>query len=34
MLASFGRWHLAVAEWLHGHLPEAERAFASITSEW
>ena len=34
MLASLGRWHLAVAEWLQGRLPEAERAFASITSTW
>ena len=29
MLDSVTRWHLAVAEWLRGRLPEAERTFAS-----
>ena len=28
MLDSVTRWHLAVAEWLRGRVPEAERAFA------
>ena len=34
MLDSVTRWHLAVAEWLRGRLPEAERAFASGIARW
>ena len=34
MLDSVTRWHLAVAEWLRGRLPEAERAFASGIAQW
>jgi LuxR family transcriptional regulator, maltose regulon positive regulatory protein len=34
MLDSVTRWHLAVAEWLRGRLPEAERAFASGVARW
>jgi LuxR family maltose regulon positive regulatory protein len=28
------RWHVAVAEWLRGRLPEAERGFAAILAGW
>ena len=34
MLDSVTRWHLAVAEWLRGRLPEAERSFASGIARW
>ena len=34
MLRSIARWHLAVAEWLRGRLPEAERAFTSSVRSW
>ena len=34
MLASLARTHLAVAEWLRGRLPEAERAFAANVARW
>jgi ATP/maltotriose-dependent transcriptional regulator MalT len=34
MLESLARWYLAVAEWLCGRLPEAERAFASSIAQW
>jgi LuxR family transcriptional regulator, maltose regulon positive regulatory protein len=34
MLDSITHWHLAVAEWLRGRLPQAERAFASSTAQW
>jgi LuxR family maltose regulon positive regulatory protein len=34
MLGSIAQWHLAVAEWLRGRLPEAERAFASSLRRW
>ena len=34
MLVSVIRWNLAVAEWLGGRLPEAERAFVSTIALW
>ena len=34
LLASVTRTHLAIAEWLHGRLAEAERAFASGSAGW
>src|ERR671918_2303748 len=34
MLDSLAQWHLAVAKWLQGRLPEAERAFASSLDQW
>ena len=34
MLSSIARWNLAVAEWLHGRLAEAERAFVSGIAGW
>jgi DNA-binding NarL/FixJ family response regulator len=34
MLDSMIHMYLAAAEWLHGRLEEAERAFASILAEW
>ena len=34
LLASVTRIHLAIAEWLHGRLAEAERAFASGSAGW
>ena len=34
MLESLARWYLAVAEWLRGRLPEAERAFTSSIAQW
>jgi LuxR family maltose regulon positive regulatory protein len=34
MLGSIAQWHLAVAEWLRGRLPEAELAFASSIRHW
>jgi LuxR family transcriptional regulator, maltose regulon positive regulatory protein len=34
MLDSVTRWYLAVAEWLHGRLGEAERAFVAGISGW
>jgi len=34
MLDSTIRGYLAVAEWMRGRLPEAERAFASILAQW
>ncbi len=34
MLDSIIHWHLAVAEWLRGHLPQAEHAVASSIAQW
>ncbi|HEU4397809.1 MAG TPA: LuxR C-terminal-related transcriptional regulator [Actinomycetota bacterium] len=34
MLGSIARGHLAMAEWLRGRLPEAERALASTIARW
>ena len=34
MLVSVIQWNLAVAEWLGGRLPEAERAFVSTIALW
>ena len=34
MLASLASTHLAVAEWLSGRLPQAERAFAADVARW
>jgi LuxR family maltose regulon positive regulatory protein len=34
MLGSIARGHLAMAEWLRGRLPEAERALASSIAQW
>ena len=34
MLEAYTRLHLAVAEWLRGRLPEAERALASSLTGW
>ena len=34
LLASVTRTHLAISEWLHGRLAEAERAFASGSAGW
>ena len=34
MLAALARTHLAVAEWLSGRLPQAERAFAASAAQW
>ena len=34
LLASVTRTHLAIAEWLHGRLAEAERGFASGSAGW
>ena len=34
MLDSITHWHLAVAEWLRGRLPEAEHAFAASIVQW
>ncbi|HKO86643.1 MAG TPA: LuxR C-terminal-related transcriptional regulator [Actinomycetota bacterium] len=34
MLDVYTRLHLAVAEWLSGRLPQAERALASCLAEW
>jgi tetratricopeptide (TPR) repeat protein len=34
MLESLARGHIAIADWLRGRLPEAERAFASLIAAW
>jgi len=34
MLATLAHAHLAVAEWLRGRLPEAERAFTANVAQW
>jgi LuxR family maltose regulon positive regulatory protein len=34
MLESIARWNLALAEWLHGRLAEAERGLSSTVSLW
>ena len=34
MLDSIIHWHLAVAQWLRGRLPEAEHAFAASIAQW
>ena len=34
MLQSLARGHMAIAEWLRGRLPEAERAFVSGITRW
>ena len=34
MLDSITHWHVAVAQWLCGRLPEAEHAFAASIAQW
>jgi LuxR family maltose regulon positive regulatory protein len=34
MLDSITHWHVAVAQWLRGRLPEAEHAFATSIAQW
>jgi LuxR family transcriptional regulator, maltose regulon positive regulatory protein len=34
LVEGIARWNLALAEWLHGRLAEAERGFSSTISRW